>query len=65
MPNHSDRIAEIREILRSGATTVVNDGVTVTLDPDSLRKELRQLMAEDDVERGRRPVASTINLSRF
>jgi hypothetical protein len=62
MADHSKRIAEIQEVLRNGAKTVSTDGTTVTYDFDSLRKELRQLQATDDNQRGRRPVVSTIRL---
>lgn len=62
MPNHSTEIARIRAILREGASTVTTDGTTVTYDLAALRRELRQLEAEDDTTRGRRPVAASINL---
>lgn len=60
--DNSLRIAEIREILRTGATSVTNDGHSVTFDHDALRRELRELMAEDDVMRHRKPRVSSINL---
>lgn len=63
MADHSARIAEIQEFLRTGASSVTTDGTTTTFDLASLRKELRQLMADDDVHRGRRPTVSSINLS--
>lgn len=63
MADHSARIAEIQEFLRTGASSVTTDGTTTTFDLASLRKELRQLMADDDVYRGRRPAVSSINLS--
>lgn len=56
MPDNSERIAEIQEILRSGATSVTNDGHSVTRDLEFLRTELRQLQLEDDTQRRRRPV---------
>ncbi len=62
MPDHSERIAEIREVLRSGVQSTVTDGTTVTFDLASLRRELRELMAEDDTLHGRRPRVSSINL---
>lgn len=64
MADHSERIAQIQQILRAGATSVSVDGVTVTYDFESLRRELRQLMQEDDVHKGRRPVISHLDLSR-
>ena len=65
MADHTKRIAEIREILRAGATTVSTDGTSVTFDFNQLRKELRELMATDDLQKGRRPVAASIHLGGF
>lgn len=59
------RIADIQSILREGARQVVVDGTTVIYDFDSLRRELRELMREDELQRRRRPTASTINLGGF
>lgn len=61
--DNSKRIAEIREILQSGANQVTTDGTTVQFSLSQLRKELRMLEAEDRLKRGRRPVASSIKLS--
>lgn len=65
MADHSERIAEIQEILRAGASSVTTDGTTVSYDFDELRRELRQLMAEDDAHKKRRPVAASIYLGGF
>lgn len=65
VPDNSVRIAQIREILAEGASTVVRDGTTVTWDLDQLRRELRELEATDDTHRGKRPVASQINLGNW
>lgn len=62
MANNTDRIAEIREILRTGASTVVVDGTTTTYDFPALRQELRELIAEDDTQRHIKPRVSSINL---
>jgi hypothetical protein len=62
VPDNSKRIAEIREILQAGATQVATDGTNVVFDLNQLRKELRQLMSEDPLYKGRRPVASSIKL---
>lgn len=64
MADNSQRIAEIQEILRTGARQITNDGQTITFDFNALRKELRQLMSQDDVNRGRRPSVVSIDLSR-
>jgi len=65
MPDNSAKITAIQKALESGATTVVIDGVTTVLSPESLRKELRRLMAEDTTQRSRRPVLASIDLSGF
>lgn len=62
MADNSERIAEIRELLRTGAKRTSTDGTSVEFDLASLRQELRQLIAEDDTLAGSRPVASTIRL---
>ena len=64
MADHSIQIAQIQDLLRSGATSVTVDGVATTFDPASLRRELRQLMSEDDVHMDRRPTLSSFDLSR-
>lgn len=64
MADNTTKIAEIKAILQTGARSVTVDGVSTTYDFDSLRKELRQLMAEDDTHKGRRPVVSRLDLSR-
>lgn len=63
MPDHSTEIANIRAILNEGVTETVRDGMTVKWDHEQLRRRLRELEAADDKNRGRRPVASSINLS--
>jgi len=65
MADHSERIAEIREALRTGVSQVSTDGTTTSFDLDALRQELRQLMAEDDAQKARRPVAASIYLGGF
>ena len=63
--DNTDKIAKIRAILQEGAASVVVDGVAVNYDLAQLRRELRQLMLEDDVQKGRRPVAASIYLGGF
>ena len=65
MANNTARIAQIQALLDTGATQVVVDGQTVTISPASLRKQLRRLMATDDTNAGRRPVAATVNLGGY
>lgn len=63
--DNTARINEIREILRTGASSVNTDGTSVTYDFGQLRTELRELMATDNRQQGRRPVVSSIDLSGF
>jgi hypothetical protein len=63
--DNTARIKEIREILRAGASSVTTDGTSVSFDFDQLRKELRELEAADDAQKGKRPVASSIYLGGF
>lgn len=65
MASNCERIAEIQELLRSGAKEVTTDGTTVKFDPDSLRRELAQLLADDINHRTRKPRASRIRLGGF
>ena len=61
--DNSDRIAEINDILRTGAKRVTVDGTTIDYDFATLRQERRELMAEDDAKRHVKPRVSSINLS--
>lgn len=61
--DNTARINEIRDILRAGAAAVTTDGTSVTFDFDALRRELRELEAQDDRQKGKRPVASSISFS--
>jgi hypothetical protein len=63
MADHRKRIAEIEQILRSGVSSITTDGTSTSYDLDSLRRELRELQAADDTQRGRRPVAARIKLN--
>jgi hypothetical protein len=65
MADNSTAIADIRAILRQGATTVTIDGQTIVYDFVALRRELRELMADDTADTGRRPVATRITLAGF
>ena len=62
MADHSARIEEIQEILRTGVKSVTTDGTKTDYDLAALRRELRHLMAQDDVHRARRPIVSSIKL---
>jgi len=66
MADTQQRIAEIRDILHAGVTEVMTDGTTVKYDLAALRRELRQLEADNDRANRRaikRPRFSSINLS--
>lgn len=60
-----ERIAEIKEILASGATSVSYGGTSTTYDHESLRAELRGLQQGDESQPSRRPIASSIYLGGF
>ena len=61
---HTVRIAGIEAILRNGASQAATDGTRVSYDFDALLKELRQLRAEDDLPKHRRPVAASIDSAK-
>jgi len=63
--DNTQRIAEIREILRSGVASFSNDGTSVTHDFAELRKELRELVASDDTQAGKRPTSFSVDLGGF
>ena len=65
MADNSARIAEIRATLQSGVRSSSVDGMSMSLDLESLRRELRRLEAEDGTAQTRRPVASSIYLGGF
>ena len=65
MADNSEAILAIRTLLGTGTRSVTVDGVTTTFDPDSLRKELSRLLADDDTEQTKRPRAFGVNLSGF
>lgn len=65
MADNAQRIAEIRALLETGATSISADGTNTQFDPDSLRQELRRLEAEDDTAHSARPVAASIYLGGF
>ena len=63
--DNSAKITELETLLQSGANSVNVDGVSVAIDLDSVRKELRRLQAADSIQRRKRPAAATINLAGF
>lgn len=62
MADNTAKIAELRAILQSGVTTISVDGTTTTVDLNQIRLELRQLIAEDDTQKTRKPRLSSVNL---
>jgi len=63
MADHSEQIAAIEAILRSGVVEVVIDGQKTRYDFPGLRSELRRLRAEDDTHKGSRPPVLRVKLS--
>lgn len=65
MADNAAKIAELQAILQSGGQSVSVDGTQVTFNLNEVRQTLRELMASDDTQSGRRPVAARINLGGF
>jgi len=68
MPDNTTAIAEIDEILQSGAVTVQVDGNLVRRDFSELRRQRDQLVAENTAEGAaapKRPRSSQIRLGGF
>jgi hypothetical protein len=63
MPDNSAKIAELRTLLESGVSSSSVDGVSTSIDRESVRKELRRLEQADDTARLKRPVCASIDLS--
>lgn len=63
MADNTTKIANAQQVIEAGVRQVTNDGTTVSYDLDQLRKEVRQQMATDDTNKGRRPVISRIRLN--
>lgn len=62
MADNSAKIAKLQALLESGARQISIAGNQATIDPDSIRSEIRRLQGTDDANVGRRPVAASINL---
>jgi hypothetical protein len=65
MADNTAKIAEIRALLQTGASSVSTDGEHTAFDLESLRQELQRLEAEDATLQTRRPVAASIYLGGF
>lgn len=66
MADNSTTIAQLEEILNAGVLEGQVDGQRVKFNSSAeIRKRIRELQANDDTQRGRRPVSSTINLGGF
>ena len=63
--DNSERIAEIEALLETGAATNNVDGISTTIDRESLRRELGRLRENDDTARPKRPRAAGIYLGGF
>lgn len=62
MPDNSAEIARLQAMLNSGVRSTSADGQSMTLDPDSIREQIRQLRASDTTQRRNRPICSNVNL---
>lgn len=65
MADNTATIAELDDVIRSGATDVEVDGQKVAVDLETLKKERRDLIATDDARAGDRPRVSRIYLGGF
>lgn len=65
MADNSAKIAKLQAILDAGASNVAVDGTNVGFDLDEVRRQLRELNESDNTQKGRRPVAASINLGGF
>lgn len=64
MATYTTEIAALNALLNSGATTTTVDGQTVTIDPASIRRRIRELQALDEnIDVPARPVVNTLDLS--
>jgi hypothetical protein len=63
MPDHSADIALLEALLNAGATQAVVDGQTIQVDPDSIRKRLRELKADDATVTKKRRLFQGVDLS--
>jgi hypothetical protein len=65
LADNSAEIAKLETLRKMAARAVTNDGTTVTYDLAAAAKALREAQQRDDSQRGRRPVAPSIDLSGF
>lgn len=65
MADNAKKIAALERLIQGATTRVTTDGTSTDFDLDAARAELRRLREQDDTQKGRRPVISTINLSNF
>ena len=63
MADNSQKIAQLQEILDSGASSVTVDGITTSFDHDSIRQRISDLIAEDEALASKKPIVSTILLN--
>ena len=57
-------IAELEDVLRASVTSMSADGVSATVDLESLAKKQRDLISQDTVLRANRPRVMRIDLSQ-
>ena len=65
MADNAKKIAELEKIVQGATSRVTTDGTSTEFDLSAARAELRRLREQDDSQKGRRPVISSINLSNF
>lgn len=65
MADNTAAIADLDDVIRAGAETVEVDGQKVAFNLDALKKERRDLIANDNDRKGDRPRVARIYLGGF
>jgi chromosome segregation and condensation protein ScpB len=61
--SNSEKLARLEALLAAGTTSTRAGDLSATFDLDAIRKQIRDLRAQDPVARRRRPVCSQIKLN--
>lgn len=65
MADNTEEIEELEEILNTGATKIVQDGMTVEIDQEAARRRLAELRRQDDAIGDQRPPFLNVYLGGF
>lgn len=61
--SNSEKLVRLEALLAAGATSTRAGDISATFDLDSIRKQIRDLRAQDPVARRRRPACAQIKLN--